>query len=275
MSAIANTLKLLIAGTMLHTLLFAAAATAHAQTAGAIAQGFTADTGKGKIVAGALVSFKAGSGSVELATVASAERLVGVADQEALVAISGNKQEAQIVLGGTTSVLVSDINGSIQAGDKITASPIGGVGMRATGNGRIVGVAQNDFDASAAETRTIQDSHGKEHTVKLGRIFLQVGLSNYQAPGSNFLPPFIQNLANSIAGRQVSIVRVLFCSILLLLSFASLIILISSSVRSAMVSIGRNPLASGDIRKSLYQVGAVTVAAWGGALVACYLILTV
>ncbi len=275
MSTISKLLRLLIAGALLSVLLFVTAPLVHAQTAGAIAQGFTADTGKGNIVAGALVSFKAGSGSVELATVASAERLVGVADQEALVAISSNKQEAQIVLGGTTSVLVSDINGVIKAGDKITASPIGGVGMRATGNGRIVGVAQNDFDASAAETRSVNDSHGKAHSIKIGHVFLQVGLSNYQAPGSNFLPPFVQSLANSVAGRQVSIVRVLFCTILLLLSFASLVILISSSVRSAMISIGRNPLASSDIRKSLYQVGAVTVAAWSGALVACYLILTV
>jgi len=245
-----------------------------AETSGAIAQGFQTNTDKGKIVGGALVSLKTGSYSVELATNATAEHLVGVADQNSLVTISDDSKETQVVLGGTTNVLVSDINGPVHSGDKITASPIAGVGMVATSSTRVVGVAQEDFKPTSSQIQTVTDRKNKQHEVHIGYIPLQVSLANYQAPGSSFLPPFVQNLANSIAGRQVSVIRILFCSVLLLVSFLSLAIFISSSARSAMVSIGRNPLASADIRKSLYQVGIITIAAWGGSLLASYFILT-
>jgi C4-dicarboxylate transporter len=59
---------------------------------GAIAQGFAADTSKGDIVAGALVSFTSGNVKrVELATSESASRLAGVVDDNPFVAISDSK----------------------------------------------------------------------------------------------------------------------------------------------------------------------------------------
>jgi hypothetical protein len=66
---------------------------------------------------------------------------------------------------------------------------------------------------------------------------------------------------------------VVFATVLILFSFVSIAILISSSIRSAMISLGRNPLAASNIRKSLYQVGGVTLLVLGATLVASYLIL--
>ncbi len=231
------------------------------------------DDGRGEIVPGALVSLKANSQSVELAATDTIDRLVGVIDQKPLVTISGSVQESQVVLSGTTSVLVSDINGDIKVGSKITASPIAGIGMVATTDARVVGTAQTDFEPSRAQVKTITDVHGTSRQVRIGYIQLQVGLANYQAPGSSFLPPFVQNVANSVAGKQVSLIRVVFATVLLLFSFVSIAILISSAIRSAMTSIGRNPLASVNIRKSLYQVGGVTLLVLGATLLACYFIL--
>jgi hypothetical protein len=245
----------------------------YAQSNGSLAQGYTVDGGRGQVVSGALVSLKADSQGVELAATDTADRLVGVVDQKPLVAISGGTQESQIVLSGTTTVLVSDINGTIKAGDKITASPIAGVGMRTTTDSRVVGVAQTDFDSSKAQKQTVIDIHSQSHEVYIGYIQLQVGLANYQAPGSNFLPPFVQNVANSVAGKQVSLIRVVFAMVILLFSFVSIGILMSSSIRSAMISLGRNPLAAANIRKSLYQVGGVTLLVLGATLLACYFIL--
>jgi hypothetical protein len=261
----------LLASLLLLVLVFPAVL--HAASNGAIAQGYPADTRMGDIVAGSLVSFKRDSRSVELATADSADRLAGVADQDPLLVISADNQEAQVVLGGTTSVLVSDINGAIHAGDKITASPIAGVGMRATGESRIVGTVQADFDTSKAETKQVTDTGGKSHTVHIGTVPVQVGLSYYVAPGSSFLPPFLQSFANSIAGKQVSLIRITFCAVLLLFSFISLAILISSTVRSSMISLGRNPLAAPSIRKSLYQVGGVVLVIVAATLAACYFVL--
>lgn len=245
----------------------------NAQSNRSFAQGYSVDDGRGEIVPGALVSLKANSQSVELAATDTIDRLVGVIDQKPLVTISGSVQESQVVLSGTTSVLVSDINGDIKVGSKITASPIAGIGMVATTDARVVGTAQTDFEPSRAQVKTITDVHGTSRQVRIGYIQLQVGLANYQAPGSSFLPPFVQNVANSVAGKQVSLIRVVFATVLLLFSFVSIAILISSAIRSAMTSIGRNPLASVNIRKSLYQVGGVTLLVLGATLLACYFIL--
>ncbi len=244
------------------------------QASGAIAQGFTVSSSKGAIVAGALVSTQANSQNVELATAETADRLAGAVDQNPLLSISGGAQEVQVVLGGTTSVIVSDINGTVHTGDRITASPIAGVGMKATASTRVIGVAQTDLDSAKTSSQNITDSRGGQHTVHIGQVTTQIGLANYQAPGSNFLPPFLQDIANNIAGRQVSIVRVLISTLVVIISFLAMAIFIFSSARSAMISIGRNPLAAAHIRRSLYQVGGITITAWGGALLACYLILT-
>jgi hypothetical protein len=245
-----------------------------AGSSSALAQGFSADTGKGDIVAGTIVSFKANSSrTVELANTSSADRLAGVADDDPLVVISSTAREAQIVLNGTTNVLVSDINGPIHANDRVTASPIAGVGMVATADSRVVGTALADFDTNKAQTKTIADSHGAQRTVRIGSIPLQVGVAYYQAPGSNFLPPFIQDIANSVAGRPVALVRVLISTAILLFGLVSVGLFIYSSVRSAVVSMGRNPLAAGDIRKSIYQVGVMAAFFLGATLLAGYLML--
>jgi hypothetical protein len=246
--------------------------TLHAQSNGSIAQGFPIDTSRGDIIPGSLVSLKSDSQSVELATDESAARLAGIADQKSLLVISAETKGAQVVLSGSTTAIVSDINGPVRSGDKITASPIPGVGMIATTEARIVGTAQSDLDISKAQTQTITDVHNKPHTVHIGYIPIQVGLAYYQAPGS-FLPPFVQNFVNTVAGKPVSLVRIIFCAILLLFSFISLSILVSSTVRSAMISLGRNPLAAPNIRKSLYQMGGVVVAIISGTLIISYFIL--
>lgn len=246
---------------------------AHAQSSSAIAQSFRPDSSQGDIVAGALVSTKGDKNTVALATLSTANRLVGIVDDNPLVSISEGGKEVDVVLSGTTNVLVSDMNGPVKSGDKITISPVAGVGMKATTDSQIVGTAQNDFKSS--DSQTVSDRGGRSHRIRLGYVRAQIGIAAYQAPGSDFLPPFIQNTANSIAGRPVSIIRVLVCSVLLLLGFTTVIILVYTSVRSAMTSIGRNPLAARAIRRGLYQVGAVSLVVVGGTLLASYLILTI
>jgi len=249
---------------------------AHAQSSKAIAQGFTADTRRGALVAGAIVSTKANDQrKVELAATDSAQRLVGVIDKRPLVTISSSNNEVAVVLSGATTVLVSDINGDIKTSDKIAVSPIAGVGMRATEDGQIIGTAQTAFNTSGTQTRTISDSDGKKHTVHIGFMPLQVGVAAYQAPGGSFLPPILQNAANSIAGRAVPLIRILVCGILLIVGAVTVTILVYSAIRSAMTSIGRNPLAASDIRKSMYQVLIVAFGILGGTILASYLVLRV
>jgi hypothetical protein len=140
---------------------------------------------------------------------------------------------------------------------------------------KVVGTALASAPARNAKTRSIPDSRGRTHTVHIQSILLQVGAAYYQAPGSNILPPFVQRAANAIAGRNVSLTRVLVCSMLLLTSLIGITVLVYVATRSAMISLGRNPLAAHDIRKSLYQVITVAASVAALTLVAAYLILAV
>ena len=251
-------------------------AAAAQQSSGTIAQGFQTNIPKENLKAGALVSFTKGNpNAVELATSDTAVRIAGVIDQLPLVAISTSSEKVQVVLNGTTTVLVSDINGAVKSSDKITASPIAGVGMRATSDSQVVGTAQADFKLSGSETQSIKDKAGKTHTVHIGYVPLQVGVAYYQAPGSNFLPPFLQNIANSIAGRPTSLIRILLASLLLLLGFVIMSVLIYSAVRSSVTSLGRNPLAANAIHKGLFQSGIAALVIFAVTLLGSYIILRV
>lgn len=252
-------------------LLFASApALAATDQNGAIAQGYTTDSSD--ITTGALVSLKKGSShTVELATTDSADRLVGIADEKPLISISNTTSKAQVVINGTALALVSDINGTVKSGDRVAPSPLAGAGMKATADGQIVGTAQSDFVVS--KTTTITDKQGKQHQVRLGYVTLQVGTAYYQTASSDLLPPFVQSLANNLAGHQVSLMRILIAGLLLFIGFVSVIILVYGSVRSAMASIGRNPLAAKDIRRGLYQILLIAVVVAGGAALASYVVL--
>jgi hypothetical protein len=240
-----------------------------------IAQAFKIAKGD-EITTGALVSTQAKDPkTVELATTSTAGRLIGVVDTYPLLVISDNEEGAHVVISGTTYILVSDINGPISAGDKITASPIAGVGMRATIDSQVVGSALGGLTIKSTQTRTIKDSHGSSRMVHIGMVPLQIGIAFYQAPGSNFLPPFVQRVANAITGRNVSLTRVLVSSLLILISFISITVLVYTVTRSAMISLGRNPLAAHDIRRSLYQALVVAGVAAAVTLLAAYLILAV
>lgn len=238
-----------------------------------LAQGFRTDSSQGEVVSGALVSLKKDSTDVvQLASTDNAVRLLGVADSDALVTISQGSSEAQIVLNGTTTALVSDINGTVHNGDKITPSPIAGVGMRATDSGQAVGTATSD--AKGGKVQSITDNSGTKHDVHITRVSLQVSVGRYDAPSSALLPPFLQGLANNIAGRDVNVVRVLVSTTLLVLGFASVLIIVFISVRSALISIGRNPLAAKDVRQGLYQVLTISFVVAATTGLAAYLILS-
>jgi hypothetical protein len=246
-----------------------------AQGASSIAQGFKTDDPN--VVSGALVSLKRGNANtVELTASANIDRLLGVAGKDSLIELSSNTGTVQVVTSGETTALVSDINGDIKTGDKITASPIAGVGMKALTSTLIIGTAQANLSSANTETRSITDKGGDKKTVTIGAIPVQVDKVFYEAPQdeNSFVPPILQDFASTIAGRQVSPVRVMIAGMLVLLLFVVVTILLYSAVRSSIISIGRNPLSESAVRKSLFQVGVTVLGVLIFTTIVIYLILT-
>lgn len=248
---------------------------ATAESIAAISQGFK--TNEKELATGALVSLKSGSQStVQLTNTERVNQLVGVVGDRPLVELNNNDKETQIVISGTTGTLVSNINGDIKTGDKITASPITGVGMKASDSTMIVGTAQVDLSTTSTTDKTITDKQGQQQKIKVGTIPVQVNVTYFASLEDEkaFLPPFLQSLANAVAGKSVSPVRVLVSALVLALGFVSIGVLLYSSIRSSIISIGRNPLSEGAVRKSLFEVGATALGILLVMLIAIYLVLT-
>ncbi len=246
-----------------------------AESTASISQGFK--TSETDLATGAIVSLTSGSqNTIQLANTDRVNQLVGVIGDRPLIALSNNDKEAQVVISGTTLALASDINGDVKAGDKITASPINGIGMKANASSLVVGTAQADLTSVHTTSKTVKDKKGQPQTVKIGAVPLQVNITYYVAPEDKnaFLPPFLQSLANAVAGREVSPVRVLISSLVLVFGFISIAVLLYSSIRSSIISIGRNPLSEGAVRKSLFEVGATALGILLVMLLAIYLVLS-
>jgi hypothetical protein len=235
-------------------------------------------TNDSNVSSAALVGIeKENSNTIELATIKEADKLLGVVGAKPLIELSGGASGVQVVTSGLTLTLVSDINGKVVNGDKVTASPIEGVGMKATENTVIVGTAQGDLANASTEERTITTKDGKKQTVNIGLLPVQVSVAYYTVDDgkASYVPAFLQELANNVSGRNVSPVRVLVAALILLLLFVSITVLLYSAVRSSIISIGRNPLSESAVRKSLVEVGLTVGTVLVFAILIIYLVLTV
>jgi hypothetical protein len=240
-------------------LLLGGAAPAAAQ-GGAISQGY--QTSGSSISAGALVSLTAsGSGQVELATASNGAHLVGIAAEASTLELStvSGQHSIQVVVGGTSEVLVSDANGALKAGDRVTVSPLAGIGMKATGSGEVVGTALKPLSSVKTVVQQAKGADGQSVIVHVGLVPVAVSVVYYSAVASvgtvsAFVPPFLQNVANAVAGKVVSPLRVLIGTIALLLGFLAVTIMLYVGVRSGVVSLGRNPLAADALRRGMVDI---------------------
>ena len=222
-----------------------------------VSQGYT--TTETNLAAGTIMGLSPNTNTAAPATSGKNYQLLGLVADAPLIALNDGSHQVQIVVSGSAKALVSDINGEVKAGDKITSSPIVGVGMKATDAGQIVGIAQGDLAKSTTSSETITDKTGKSQTVHIGAVALQVSVSYYagssdQSALSSVLPPFILHTANGIAGQQVSPVRVLISLIALVFGFAIVGNMLQSAIRSNIIATGRNPLAKQALRRELVDI---------------------
>jgi hypothetical protein len=242
----------------------------------AISQGFTSQE---QLPVGSLVSLTedATKGTVQAANTSNGERLVGVTSKQSLIELSGGALESQVVIGGSSYTLVSDINGDVMRGDKIAPSPLSGIGMKATESSQVLGTAEQDFSESKdVTTQEIADKSGVKHTVKVGLVMAQVNVAYYQKPdNASFLPSYLRKFANQVVGHEVAPIRILIALILLIASFGGVAVLLYSSVSSSIISIGRNPLSAQAVHKGIFEVAALALGILLLTLIALYLVLVI
>ncbi len=257
-------------------LIMAFGSTVAAQT---ITQGFSSDT---SLLRGSVVMIASDDkNKIELVSRDQIDQMFGIVvnSNDSAVTLSAGQESLFVATSGRYDVLVSDLNGSIKAGDYLTLSSINGVAMKANSSDRsILGRAVADIDFTNNDTilskQTIKNTSGTEKEVAIGRILSDISIGrNPQYEDKSLAPAVLRRFSESVSGKPVSTVRIYSALAVLVVVSAIATSLIYSGVRSSLVAIGRNPLSKRSIMQGLIQVVIIGVLILMFGLVAMYLIL--
>ncbi len=198
---------------------------------------------------------------VEPTSLDNDERMHGVvvSQNDAPFTLSSEDEKTFVATKGRFETFASNENGAIQPGDYVTISRVAGIGMKAGENEPfVIGKAISGFDGETGVLSTTNiDSGGEQRKVSIGRIQVDVGVGGnplLKNSDSN-LPGFLQKAAETIAQKSpINPIRIYISLFILIVSAVVAGVLLYSGVRSAIISIGRNPLSKKSITKSLLQV---------------------
>jgi hypothetical protein len=215
-------------------------------------------SGDSAIVAGSLVSLDSGKlGYIVLANSKNSNQLIGVAvdGRGSLIAIDQSENKIQVSINGSASTLVSTVNGDINTGDYIAQSSISGIGAKALPGDKTVGIAQSSFTSksSSLQKQKITDSNGFETEVSIGQIPVLVSASSLPKDTKDEVST-LEDWASKLVGHRVSLMRIVFCGVIAIISLIALVIIVYSSIHSSIVAVSRNPLAKPMIFEALAQV---------------------
>ena len=241
-----------------------------------LSQGFITSSA---LALGSIVSLQNNSADhVEAASAANANSMLGVVidgNNSLLSLSSGQSTQVQVANSGIVQVLVANTNGTIAQGDQITASIINGVGMKATSNVKVIGIAQGSFPNSTATHTAYKDKQGNKHDVVIGQVPVQIAVSYFfKQPDKTIVPSAIQNVANSVAGKAVSSLPILLSSAIFIITLIVVMTIIYSMIRSSIISVGRNPMSQSAIYRDIIQLSVLVLEVLGGSKGAIYEILT-
>jgi hypothetical protein len=240
-----------------------------------ISQGYISS---GDIPVGSIVSLQQNSSDIVEATTTTSSNILGVVIDSGgsqVSVSSGQTNQVQVATNGVEQVFIADINGAVSQGDSITASPIGGVGMKATGNAKVVGIAQGSFPNATASQQTYTDQAGKKHSVKLGQVSVLVNVAYYyKQPDKTLIPPALQNIANALAGKTVNSLPILISIGIFIVTMLVVVSIIYALIHSSIISVGRNPMSQSAVYRNVIQISALVVVILAVAIGAIYMVLT-
>lgn len=258
----------------LFALICAIPAAAYATTS--LSQGFATNE---TLPLGSIVSLENNTTDhVVAATTMNVDSILGVIinDNSSLLSLSnGQDNQVQIATSGMVAVLVSDINGEITQGDPITASPIKGLGMKATNNTKVVGIAQGKPVSSGDSKQSYTDDSGQKQELNLGEVPVLINVSYfYKQPDKTIIPSAIQNVANALAGKTVNTTPIIISAVIFVTTLAVVVSIIYSMIRSSIISVGRNPMSQSAVYRNVIQLSAVILGILAVSVIAIYFILT-
>ena len=222
-------------------------------------EGFNTD---GEIRRGMMVRIKKEDGSkVELVTQETSDQMHGIVvnANDAPVTLSDDGQKVFVAKAGQYDLLVSNQGGEITPGDYITISSLAGIGMKAGNKDPyVMGRAVSNFDGSrdVVSQNELTDSAGQKKQVNVGWVKIDVGVArNPLLKGEDpNVPEFLRRATEAIAGKPVNAVRIYMGILIFTITTFVSASLLYGGVKSAIISVGRNPLSRKSIVRSMFQV---------------------
>ena len=240
-----------------------------------ISQGYVSDS---QLPSGSIVSLKKDSSTnVEMSMTDNVNNIIGI------VINSGNSQltitsttgtQVQVATSGIEQILASNMNGDIVAGDQITASPINGVGMKATASSKVIGVAQGKFPNSTASKQEYTDKNKEKHSTQIGNVAVLINVAYYyKQPEKTIIPAAVQNIANALAGKPVNTLPILLSLGIFIVTLIVVVSIIYSLIHSSIISVGRNPMSQAAVYRNVIQLSVLVLIILSVSVTAIYLIL--
>jgi len=244
----------------------------------AVTQGYGSDQ---TMQRGMLVQLKKGDTTkVEVVKQESADQMYGVVvnANDAPVTLSSDGKKVFVATAGHYDVLVNTQNGEVKAGDYIAVSAIDGIGMKAGDKEPVVvGRALSGFDgkSNAISSTQVKDSGGGTKTVNIGRVEADITVAKNpllksEAPN---LPEVLRKASEAIAGKPVNATRVYIALFVFVIATLVSSSLMYGGVRSAIISIGRNPLGKKAIIKGMIQIIITGMTVFISGIFGVYLLL--
>lgn len=192
-----------------------------------------------------------------------AASIYGVVNEEPSISIETQGENLHLVTTtGFANVLVTNAGGNIVTGDLITTTTTPGVGQKATKNGYVLGIAQEDFSEGS--------STGEEGTIAVAiNVHQTVNLSDLS---TNLLDIFRKGLSG-VALSPLAALRYGLAAVMIIISFVLGFVYFGRVTKTGVEAVGRNPVARGTIQSSIVLHIVLTVGIAAVGLGIAYLIL--
>lgn len=160
-----------------------------------------------------------------------------------------DNQGKAVSRNGTTLVNVTTVNGTINAGDYITSSPIPGKGQKAAGSGYVIGVALASLSSQNGTPTEYQPPGGAVQKIAYGRVAVALKIEYAELTTPRGTPQFINAFSTALfqnvqdPNKFVQVLRYVAAALTVIISFAVGFITFSRSIPKGIEAIGRNPLA--------------------------------
>jgi hypothetical protein len=207
-----------------------------------------------------LIDGKSEDSKIERATQQNNQRIVGVVTnfENSFVTVASSETTVLVESEGEVDAFVSDMGGEVSQGSLLVLSPLKGVLMKAgSGNSApVVGIATSNASSSITSSSYEVGDGGTKKSTVIAKI--KVNLNRQGAASSDSRPvSSLSKLGASIVGREVGEARVVVALIVFVIVLIAEGGILYGAISSAIIALGRNPLAKKVIRQEMIRVVVV------------------